>query len=42
MTEIPFIFFVALAIYFYVLYLDGDKTSVLVLAAAALGYAFLI
>jgi hypothetical protein len=42
MTEIPFLFFAALAIYFYVLYLDGGKTFVLVLAAAALGYAFLI
>ncbi len=42
MTEIPFLFFAALAMYFYVLYLDGGKTFVLVLAAAALGYAFLI
>jgi hypothetical protein len=42
MTEIPFLFFVVLATYFYVLYLDGRKTIALVSAAAALGYAFLI
>jgi hypothetical protein len=34
MTEIPFLFFVVLAIYFYVLYLDGHKTVALVSAAA--------
>lgn len=42
MTEIPFLFFVALATYLYVVHLDSQKTWLLVLSAAALGYAFLI
>jgi hypothetical protein len=42
MTEIPFLFFVALSIYLYVLHLDTHRSRLLVLSAAALGYAFLI
>jgi hypothetical protein len=42
MTEVPFLFFVALAIYLFVEYLDAGRSSPLVFSAAALGYAFLI
>jgi 4-amino-4-deoxy-L-arabinose transferase-like glycosyltransferase len=42
MTEIPFIFFVALAVYLYALHLDTGKPLILLLSSAALGYAFLI
>jgi hypothetical protein len=42
MTEIPFLFFVALALYLYVLHLDAAGPWALVLSAATLGYAFLI
>jgi hypothetical protein len=42
MTEIPFIFFLVLAIYFYVLSLEENRGYCQALAAAALGYAFLI
>jgi hypothetical protein len=42
MTEIPFLFFLALAVYWYVHHLESDKSVYLVLSAAALGYAFLI
>jgi hypothetical protein len=42
MTEIPFLFFITLAIFLYVLFLDIRKSYVLGFAAAALGYAYLI
>jgi len=42
MTEIPFLFFVAVSGYLFVLYLDRPSTGLLVLCAASLGYAFLI
>jgi hypothetical protein len=42
MTEIPFLFFVTLAIFLYVLFLDVRKSYVLGLAAASLGYVCLI
>jgi hypothetical protein len=42
MTEIPFLFFIALAIYFYILHLHNLKGWPLFLSAAALGYAYLI
>ncbi len=42
MTEIPFIFFIALALYLYIIHLDNGNLRFLLLSAAALGYAFLI
>jgi hypothetical protein len=42
MTEVPFLFFVVLATYLYVLYRDTRRTWQLILSAAVLGYAFLI
>jgi len=42
MTEIPFIFFLALAFYLYILHLDTGKLPCLALSAAVLGYAYLI
>jgi hypothetical protein len=42
MTEIPFIFFIALALYLYILHLDSGSFPFLFLSAAVLGYAFLI
>ncbi len=42
MTEVPFLFFVALAIYLFVRHLDTGRSWPLILSATALGYAFLI
>jgi hypothetical protein len=42
MTEIPFLFFISLAIYLYVLHLDNQRAWPLIFSAAALGYAYLI
>jgi 4-amino-4-deoxy-L-arabinose transferase-like glycosyltransferase len=42
MTEIPFLFFVALATYLYGIHLDTRRFGPLILSAATLGYAFLI
>ena len=42
MTEIPFIFFIALAAYLRIRHVENGKTSVLVMCAGALGYAYLI
>jgi hypothetical protein len=42
MTEIPFLFFISLAIYLYVLHQDTLKAWPLLLSSAALGYAYLI
>ncbi len=42
MTEVPFIFFVALALYLYLLHLDEGKFWPLALSAATLGYGYLI
>jgi hypothetical protein len=42
MTEIPFLFFLALATYLYVLHLDNGNFRFLLLSAAVLGYAFMI
>ena len=42
MTEIPFLFFVALGFYLYVRHLDTGRLLALVFSAAALGYAFMI
>jgi hypothetical protein len=42
MTEIPFLFFIALAIYLYVVHLDILSDGPLLLSAAALGYGYLI
>jgi hypothetical protein len=42
MTEIPFLFFITLAIFLYILFLDIRKSYILAFAAAVLGYACLI
>ncbi len=42
MTEIPFLFFIALALYLYTIHLDTGNPYWLLLSTAALGYAFLI
>lgn len=42
MTEIPFLFFAALAFYLYVRHLEEGRIPCLVLSAAALGYAYMI
>lgn len=42
MTEIPFIFFVALATYLFLLHLRSGKAMTLALSAATLGYAYMI
>ena len=42
MTEIPFIFFIALALYLYVRHLETGQFRLVLLSAATLGYAFLI
>jgi 4-amino-4-deoxy-L-arabinose transferase-like glycosyltransferase len=42
MTEIPFVFFLALAFNLYVLYLDKGKLLHLIFCAAVLGYGYLI
>ena len=42
LTEIPFLFFVALATYWFVRYLHKPASGFLMLSAAALGYAFTI
>ncbi len=42
MTEIPFLFFVALALYLYLLYLQSKSVWLLIAWAAVLGYGFLI
>ncbi len=42
MTEVPFIFFVALALYLYLLHLDEGKFWPLALSAATLGYGYLV
>jgi 4-amino-4-deoxy-L-arabinose transferase-like glycosyltransferase len=42
MTEIPFLFFITLSIYLYLLYLDTGSSWLLALSAAAMGYTYLI
>jgi hypothetical protein len=42
MTEIPFLFFITLAIFLYIIFLDVRKSYILGFAAAVLGYACLI
>jgi hypothetical protein len=42
MTEIPFLFFIVLALYLYVRYRGACSPGMLLASAAALGYAFLI
>jgi hypothetical protein len=42
MTEIPFIFFIALALYLRVRHVENGKIGVLAMCAASLGYAYLI
>jgi 4-amino-4-deoxy-L-arabinose transferase-like glycosyltransferase len=42
MTEIPFVFFLALALCLYVRHLDTGQFRLVLLSAATLGYAFLI
>ena len=42
MTEIPFIFFIALALYLYLLHLEEGKFWLLALSAATLGYGYLV
>jgi len=42
MTEVPFLFFVALSVYLFVRYMESKRVPTLLLSAASLGYAYLI
>jgi hypothetical protein len=42
MTEVPFIFFITLALFLYSLHVDSGRFAPLILSAAALGYAYLV
>jgi hypothetical protein len=42
MTEIPFLFFIGLAVYLAILYFETQKPGRLILSAAVLGYTYMI
>jgi hypothetical protein len=42
MTEVPFLFFVALSVYLFVRHMETGRVPTLLLSAASLGYAYLI